>query len=85
MSRPILTGILRERLGFDGVVITDSLGMKGVRDRYGDAEIPLRAIEAGVDQLLMPVNPELAFTSVLDAVRGGGSARRGSTRASSAS
>ncbi len=37
LSRPILTGILREQLRFDGVVITDSLGMKGVRDKYGDA------------------------------------------------
>ncbi len=71
LSRPILTGILREQLGFDGVVITDSLGMKGVRDKYGDAEIPLRALEAGVDQLLMPVQPDLAYNSVLAAVRGG--------------
>ncbi|WP_238154808.1 glycoside hydrolase family 3 N-terminal domain-containing protein [Kribbella soli] len=71
LSRPILTGILRQQLRFDGVVITDSLGMKGVRDKYGDAEIPLRAIEAGVDQLLMPVDPGLAYNSVLDAVRGG--------------
>lgn len=71
LSRPILTGILREELRFDGVVITDSLGMQGVRDKYGDAEIPLRAIEAGVDQLLMPVNPGLAYNSVLEAVRGG--------------
>ncbi|WP_432882186.1 glycoside hydrolase family 3 N-terminal domain-containing protein [Kribbella sp. CA-245084] len=71
LSRPILTGILREQLEFDGVVITDSLGMQGVRDKYGDAEIPLRAIEAGVDQLLMPVDPGLAYTSVLDAVRSG--------------
>ncbi|MFI5690390.1 glycoside hydrolase family 3 N-terminal domain-containing protein [Kribbella sp. NPDC051586] len=71
LSRPILTGILREQLRFDGVVITDSLGMQGVRDKYGDAEIPLRAIEAGVDQLLMPVDPGLAYNSVLDAVRSG--------------
>ncbi|TWD79448.1 beta-glucosidase-like glycosyl hydrolase [Kribbella amoyensis] len=71
LSRPILTGILREQLRFDGVVITDSLGMKGVRDKYGDAEIPLRALEAGVDQLLMPVDPGLAYNSVLDAVRSG--------------
>jgi beta-glucosidase-like glycosyl hydrolase/endonuclease/exonuclease/phosphatase family metal-dependent hydrolase len=71
LSRPILTGILRQQLRFDGVVITDSLGMQGVRDKYGDAEIPLRAIEAGVDQLLMPVDPELAYNSVLDAVRAG--------------
>jgi beta-glucosidase-like glycosyl hydrolase/endonuclease/exonuclease/phosphatase family metal-dependent hydrolase len=71
LSRPILTGILREQLRFDGVVITDSLGMQGVRDKYGDAEIPLRALEAGVDQLLMPVDLDLAYQSVLGAVRSG--------------
>jgi beta-glucosidase-like glycosyl hydrolase/endonuclease/exonuclease/phosphatase family metal-dependent hydrolase len=71
LSKPILTGILREQLGFDGVVVTDSLGMQGVRDKYGDAEIPLRAIEAGVDQLLMPVDMDLAYNSVLNAVRSG--------------
>jgi beta-glucosidase-like glycosyl hydrolase/endonuclease/exonuclease/phosphatase family metal-dependent hydrolase len=71
LSKPILTGILREQLGYDGVVVTDSLGMQGVRDKYGDAEIPLRAIEAGVDQLLMPVDMDLAYDSVLNAVRGG--------------
>src|SRR5690606_26799565 len=71
LSKPILTGILREELGYDGVVITDSLRMDGVRKKYGDAEIPLRALEAGVDQLLMPYDLELAYNSVLDAVSSG--------------
>lgn len=71
LSRPIMTGILREQLGYQGVIVTDSLGMQGVRDKYGDAEIPLRAIEAGVDQLLMPVDMDLAYNSVLNAVRSG--------------
>ncbi|MGH3432989.1 MAG: glycoside hydrolase family 3 protein, partial [Thermocrispum sp.] len=71
LSKPILTGILREELGFDGVVITDSLRMDGVREKYGDAEIPLLALEAGVDQLLMPFDMDLAYNSVLDAVKSG--------------
>ena len=71
LSKPILTGVLRDQLHYNGVVVTDSLGMQGVRDKYGDAEIPLRAIEAGVDQLLMPVDMDLAYNSVLNAVRGG--------------
>ena len=40
--------------GYDGVVITDSLRMQGVREMYSDAEIPVLALKAGVDQLLMP-------------------------------
>jgi beta-N-acetylhexosaminidase len=71
LSRPIMTGILRQELGYDGVVITDSLGMQGVRDKYGDEEVPLRALEAGVDQLLMPPRMDLAYNSVLDAVKSG--------------
>jgi len=71
LSKPILTGILREELGYDGVVITDSLRMDGVREKYGDEEIPLRALEAGVDQLLMPYDMDLAYNSVLDAVKSG--------------
>ncbi|MFJ9621681.1 glycoside hydrolase family 3 protein [Streptomyces sp. NPDC101181] len=71
LSRPILTGILREELGFDGVVVTDSLGMEAVRMKYGDARVPVLALLAGVDQLLNPPNLPVAWNAVLDAVRGG--------------
>ena len=71
LSGPIMTGLLREQLGFDGVVVTDSLGMAGVRDRYGDDRVPVLALKAGVDMLLMPPRFELAYTSVLAAVRDG--------------
>ncbi|MFE9743950.1 glycoside hydrolase family 3 protein [Saccharothrix saharensis] len=63
--------LLRKNLGYDGVVITDSLAMAGVRQLHSDAEIPVLALKAGVDQLLMPVNLELAVNSVLAAVRSG--------------
>ncbi|MFE4862983.1 glycoside hydrolase family 3 protein [Streptomyces sp. NPDC056670] len=71
LSRPILTGILREQLGFDGVVITDSLGMKGVRDKYGDDRVPVLALKAGVDQLLDPPRLDVAFDGVRSAVASG--------------
>ncbi|MFF7789388.1 glycoside hydrolase family 3 N-terminal domain-containing protein [Streptomyces sp. NPDC007991] len=71
LSRPILTGILRERLGYDGVVVTDSLGMEGVRTKYGDDRVPVLALKAGADQLLNPPDLDLAWHAVLDAVRGG--------------
>ncbi|MEV6317101.1 glycoside hydrolase family 3 N-terminal domain-containing protein [Streptomyces sp. NPDC051776] len=71
LSRPILTGILRERLGYDGVVVTDSLGMAGVRQKYGDDRVPVLAIKAGVDQLLNPPDLAVAWNALLDAVRGG--------------
>ncbi|MER6713638.1 glycoside hydrolase family 3 protein [Streptomyces sp. NPDC000877] len=71
LSRPILTGILREKLGYDGVAVTDSLGMEGVRTKYGDDRVPVLALKAGVDQLLNPPDLDLAWNAVLAAVRGG--------------
>ncbi|WP_415950480.1 glycoside hydrolase family 3 protein [Streptomyces sp. KLOTTS4A1] len=71
LSRPILTGVLRERLGYDGVVVTDSLGMQGVRTKYGDDRVPVLALKAGVDQLLNPPDLEVAWNAVLKAVEDG--------------
>ncbi|MFV0135882.1 glycoside hydrolase family 3 protein [Streptomyces sp. HMX87] len=71
LSRPILTGILREELGYDGVVVTDSLGMQGVRTKYGDDRVPVLALKAGVDQLLNPPDLDLAWNAVLTAVQEG--------------
>jgi beta-N-acetylhexosaminidase len=71
LSRPILTGLLREHLGFTGVVITDSLRMQGVRELYDDGEIAVRCIEAGVDILLEPADPDAAVAAITEAVRSG--------------
>jgi len=71
LSHPILTGILRGELGYDGVVVTDSLGMEGVRQKYGDDRVPVLALKAGVDQLLNPPSLDIAWNAVLNAVRGG--------------
>ncbi|MGW3356440.1 glycoside hydrolase family 3 protein [Streptomyces bungoensis] len=71
LSHPILTGILRGELGYDGVVITDSLGMEGVRTKYGDDRVPVLALKAGVDQLLNPPSIDVAWRAVLKAVQDG--------------
>ncbi|MER6200614.1 glycoside hydrolase family 3 N-terminal domain-containing protein [Streptomyces sp. NPDC001586] len=71
LSRPIVTGILRERLGFQGVVVTDALDMAGVRQKYGDDRVPVLALLAGCDQLLNPPDLGLAYRSVLAAVEAG--------------
>jgi beta-N-acetylhexosaminidase len=71
LSKPILTGILRQEMGYDGVIITDALGMQGVRDKYGDERVPVLALKAGADLLLMPPDLDLAYHAVLDAVRTG--------------
>lgn len=66
-SYPIITGLLRNELGFDGVVVTDGLEMSAARAEHDDDETPLRALLAGVDQLLIP--PDGAFLSAVKAIR----------------
>jgi len=52
LSRPVLTGLLRENIGYDGVVITDALMMKAVHDKYGHALGAVMALQAGADMPL---------------------------------
>ncbi len=49
----VIEGVLREALGFEGVIVSDDLEMRAVRDRWGVAESAVRAIEAGCDLLLV--------------------------------
>ncbi len=71
LSKKIVTGQLRESLGYDGVIVTDGLEMAAVRERYGDGEVAVRAIEAGVDQLLLPADPPEAYAAINEALAGG--------------
>lgn len=71
LAPKVLTGMLRGELGFGGVITTDSLQMEGVRAKHPDADIPVLALQAGADQLLMPKNLSVAMTGVLNAVHSG--------------
>ncbi|MFI7417391.1 glycoside hydrolase family 3 protein [Nonomuraea sp. NPDC049684] len=71
LSKPILTGLLRQKLGFKGVISTDALNMEGVRKKYGDGEVAVRAVLAGADLLLMPYDLGKAYQAVLAAVKSG--------------
>jgi beta-N-acetylhexosaminidase len=73
----VLTGLLRNELGFKGVVVTDALNMAGVREKYGDERIPVLALKAGADMPMMvdtttdTVSLDVAYNGVLDAVHSG--------------
>lgn len=54
LSDDIITGVLREKMGFDGVVVTDSMHMGAIRDHFDPQDAAEMAINAGVDLLLMP-------------------------------
>ena len=72
LSRKILTGVLRHELGFEGVVMTDSLWMAGIRSRSkSDADAALHALLAGADILLMPPDPAGTVAYLADAVSSG--------------
>jgi beta-N-acetylhexosaminidase len=71
MSEPILTGLLREELGYDGLIITDALDMGGATSTFPHDVAPVQALKAGADQLLLPPEFDLAYNAVLDAFRTG--------------
>ncbi|MFE1745857.1 glycoside hydrolase family 3 N-terminal domain-containing protein [Coleofasciculus sp. H7-2] len=71
LSHPILTQLLRQQLGFEGLIVTDALVMGAIANRYGANEAPVLAVEAGADILLMPVDPTGAIQAVCDAVAQG--------------
>lgn len=55
LSHRILTEILREDMGFDGVIVSDALNMAAIADNFDPKDIPAMALEAGIDMFLMPV------------------------------
>jgi beta-N-acetylhexosaminidase len=71
LSRPVLTGLLREGMGFDGLIITDAMDMRGVLDMFGAKEASIRAVAAGSDVLLMPSDVPGAIDAVVEGVRTG--------------
>ena len=70
-SYRIVTELLREEMGFTGVIITDALEMKAMTDHYGNDEIVVNAVKAGVDILLMPADIDAAINALSDAVESG--------------
>lgn len=70
LSKPILTDLLRKEFGFDGLIITDSLGMSGA-NVLPPEQVPVAAFLAGNDILLNPPDVDLAYNAVLNAVKDG--------------
>lgn len=71
MSRKVITTGLRENLGYDGLIISDSLGMGAVMQRYPGGKAAVEAIKAGSDLALMPANNEQAYDAMLAALKSG--------------
>ena len=71
LSKMMITDILRNNMGFDGMVITDAMNMGAITARYSSSEAAVAALNAGVDMLLMPEDFQSAYQGVLDAVKDG--------------
>ncbi len=70
-SSLILTQLLRQEMGFDGLIVTDALVMQAITRHYGDYDAPIMALEAGADIILMPVDPSGTIEAICEAVQTG--------------
>jgi beta-N-acetylhexosaminidase len=71
LSFEVLTRLLREEMGFEGLIFTDAMDMYAIDRRHTRGEAAVRALEAGADVLLMPPDPEAARDGVVTAVQEG--------------
>ena len=71
LSEPIVTGLLRQKLGYDGLVFTDALNMKGVSAFYKSGEMCVLALKAGNDVLLYPESVPAAVRKIKRALKRG--------------
>ena len=71
MSQKVITDVLRNELGFQGVVITDALNMSAISEYYTSEQAAVMALKAGCDMILMPEDFVQAYTGVLNAVAEG--------------
>jgi len=71
LAPEILTGLLRDEMGFKGLVVTDALEMDSIAKGFNSGEAAVRALEAGADALVMPADPDAAIRAVVAAVESG--------------
>lgn len=71
LSSMMLTDLLRQDLGFEGVIISDSFRMQAITDYYGQGDVGRLFIQAGGDIILLPENFEAAYEGLVDAVEQG--------------
>jgi beta-N-acetylhexosaminidase len=71
LSSKVLTGLLRGEMGFRGIIISDAMDMRGVLDQFGAAEAVKRAIAAGIDVLIQPLDVSQTIDAVIAGVTEG--------------
>ncbi len=71
LSPLIITELLRKELGFKGIIVTDAMDMEGVTTLYSPEEAALKAVQAGVDMVLLPPMPDEVIEFLIQAARSG--------------
>jgi beta-N-acetylhexosaminidase len=71
LSPKVMTALLRGELGFKGIIISDAMDMRGVLDQYGSDEAVKRAVAAGIDVLIQPLDVSQTIDAVVAGVREG--------------
>lgn len=71
LSQEIINGLLIEKLGFKGLVITDALNMEGVTKHFNAKEVAIRCVKAGIDLILMPQGEKKTIDAIVNAVKKG--------------
>lgn len=71
LSHKVLTELMREEMGYDGLIITDALNMNAITDHFGSVDAVIRAVKAGTDIVLMPVGLDEVVDGLLEAVETG--------------
>ena len=71
LSPEIINGLLIEKLGFNGLIITDALNMEGVTKHFNTKEVAVRCVKAGIDLILMPQGETKTIDAIENAVKKG--------------
>ncbi|WP_370222251.1 glycoside hydrolase family 3 N-terminal domain-containing protein [Cytobacillus sp.] len=71
LSHKVLTELMREEMGYDGVITTDAMNMNAIAEHFGPVDAAIRAVKAGTDIVLMPVGLQEVAEGLLKAVENG--------------
>jgi len=72
LSRAVVTGLIRETWGYSGLITTDALDMRAISQSWTSAEAAVKALQAGVDVVLMPADPDQAIDALMVCIESGG-------------
>jgi beta-N-acetylhexosaminidase len=71
LSKNVVEGLLIDKLGFNGLIVTDALNMKGITKYFTTEQVAVMCVEAGIDLILMPTNEDQSLNAIEDAINNG--------------